>query len=168
MIRLRRLKTEDAIGMLEWINDIEINQFFTFAYRKFDMASVLQFINEANKTEVNHHYAVVDEEDIYLGTISLKNVDHINRHAEYAIAMRKSMQGQGNGETASRMILDVAKYELKLHKVYLNVLTHNTVAIHLYEKIGFKQKGIYEDHVLKQDGYHDLFYYEIIFSEDTP
>ena len=168
MIHLRSLKSDDAYGMLEWLNDSEINQNFTFEGRKHDLESVLKFIEAAIKTETHRHYAIVDEQDSYIGTISLKDIDLKNGHAEYAIAIRRSYHGRGVGQIASKLVFDVAKDELNLHKIYLNVLTNNTAAIHLYEKLGFKRKGLYEDHILKQDGYHDLYYYEIIFSEDRP
>ena len=168
MISLRRLKTEDAVGMLEWLNDFEISQYFTFTHRTHDKDAVLRFIQEAQESEDHRHYAIVDEHDEYLGTISLKNIDCSNGHAEYAIAIRKSNHGRGISQTASRLVLEIAKDELHLHKVFLNVLTSNAAAIHLYEKLGFKQKGLFEDHVLKQDGYHDLYYYEIIFNEEAP
>jgi diamine N-acetyltransferase len=167
MIHLRALKPEDASGMLEWLNDFSISQYFTFAYKQHDLESVYQYIYEANHEDKHHHYAIANEQDQYLGTISLKNIDQVNGHAEYAIAIRKSFHGQGIGEKASRILLELAKVELKLHKVYLSVLTNNQAAIHLYEKLGFKQKGLFEDHVLKSDGYQDLNYYEIILNEDA-
>lgn len=51
------------------------------------------------------HYAIVDERDEYYGTVSLKRIDLLNRNAEYAISVRKCVQGKGVAMEATRLII---------------------------------------------------------------
>lgn len=165
IIHLRDLKPEDALGMLDWLNDESINQYFTFSNEVHNIEYARNFIINANLDAKNKHFAIVDTQDEYIGTISLKNIDLNNKNAEYAIAIRKKYHGLGIGFQASQLLLDYARRVLALHKIYLTVLTDNEIAIHLYQKIGFRNNGLYSDHILKEDKYLDLSYFEIILDE---
>lgn len=166
MIGLRKLTNKDALGMLEWLNDKDISRHFSFNVRKHSIEDVYAFIQKSSIDEHNLHLAIVDENDIYLGTISLKNIDYANKHAEYAIVVRKTGHGKGIGYQASQLLIQMAKQELNLHKIYLNVLVTNLVAIRFYERIGFVQRGIFKEHLYLGEQFKDLFYYELILSED--
>jgi RimJ/RimL family protein N-acetyltransferase len=167
MISLRKLQLSDDVNMYEWLNDPEINSYLNVQNEKKTIEAVREFINISQNDNSNIHYAICDVYDVYLGTISLKNVDYKNRHAEYAIVLRNSQRGKGIAQTATELLIKKAKTELKLHKIYLNVLTDNNRAIKLYERIGFVRKGIYEQHILKENKYFDLFYYELLLEEAT-
>jgi RimJ/RimL family protein N-acetyltransferase len=43
-----------------------------------------------------------------------------------------------------------------LHRIGLSVIADNTLAVHLYEKFGFKNEGLKKDAYFGEDGkYHD-------------
>ena len=165
-MKLRPLKKEDAPLMLEWMHDSDINRFFCFDAAGMDLDSVYQFIEKANRdNEKNKHFAIADDKDEYMGTISLKQIDDKNSHAEYAVSLRAKAQGKGYAKFATREILAFAFNELKLNKVYLNVLSYNTHAIRFYEKTGFKYEGEFLKHIRKNDEFHDIKWYAF-FKED--
>ena len=56
--------------------------------------------------------------------------------------------------------------ELKLHKVYLNVLSENVRAQRFYEKCGFIQEGIAKDAVRIKESYKSLIWYGIFEEND--
>ena len=143
---LRPLEKRDAEKMLEWMKDPAVNQFFRFDNTKLNIKKCLDFIS-SSFTDKDRHYAIEENGD-YMGTISLKHIDHLNRNAEYAIALRKSAQGKGLGTKASQELLRIAFEDLKLNKVYLDVLSDNSNAIHLYQKLGFKEEGELRNHII--------------------
>lgn len=69
-MRLRKLILEDAVGMLEWINDPEVNRYFRFDVSNYDIDQAINFIKKSWKLQESIHLAVVDDLDEYLGTIS--------------------------------------------------------------------------------------------------
>ena len=97
-MKLRSLELKDAELMLEWMKDKELNQYFRFESEKITLDSVKDFIASSNLCERNKHFAIVDDKDVYLGTISLKNIDMNNFNAEYAIALRKVSIGKGSND----------------------------------------------------------------------
>ena len=149
MIILRKLQDKDAEKMLEWMHDASIARAFKKDMERFTLENVKEYIeNGVNSDDFDTakelNYAVVDsEEDEYLGTVSLKNIDRNNSNAEFAIVLRKCAQGGAKGISvaAAKLILDKAFENLGLERVYLTVLHNNVRARNFYEKIGFTYEG---------------------------
>lgn len=157
---LRRLEKKDAPFMLEWMHDATINCNFQYPFGEMTIEKVIAFI-ASSIDEENKHFAIVDEKDEYLGTISLKHISKKDRNAEYAIVTRQKAQGTGIAKLATQELLKYAFQELKLHKVYLNVLSDNVRAQRLYKECGFVQEGIAKDAVFIKDKYKSLVWYGI-------
>ena len=167
-MNLRKLELKDAIGMLEWMHDAEIQKCFRFNTEDKNLDDVIKFIQSAEIRPINGksvHFAIVDERDEYLGTISLKEIDAVAKNAEYAISLRKCAQGKGVGTRATREILRIAFEEFALEKVYLNVLADNETAIRLYEKIGFIYEGQFRNHLFLRGEYKSLRWYSMLRDE---
>ena len=161
-MQIRKLNNSDALGMLEWMHDPEISSHFRTDFSRMTKKDVQKFILDAQNFHQYRHYAIVDDEDKYLGTISLKEIDLVNMKAEYAIVLRKEAMGKGVAYHASKMILRIAFQELGLNKVYLNVLSNNKRAIELYERLGFKFEGCFRQELLINGKFEDLNWYAII------
>lgn len=138
LVHLRNLEEKDAPLMLEWMHDPSIACFFRFDAMSMTGEKCIEYIRTANSDENSKHFAIADENDKYLGTISLKNIDYEKKEAEYAISTRKMAHGTGAAMVATKEILRIAFGELGLERVYLNVLAENTRANAFYQKVGFK------------------------------
>ncbi len=152
MILLRELQEKDAPLMLEWMHDAEVQRAFKKNMLKITIDEAVSFCRTAVippivKNGDSLHFAIVNEEDEYLGTISLKNIDLGNGTAEYSVATRKKAQRHGVAFEATGLVLKKAFEEYKLHRVYLNVLADNESAIKLYERCGFTYEGEFRQHL---------------------
>ena len=161
---LRKLNEKDIPFMLEWMRDPDINKMFQFDASKMTEESSRKFIN-SSYTDVDKHYAIIDEEDVYMGTVSLKNINNTNSSAEYAISLRKAAIGAGYAQFATTEILKIAFYELDLNKVYLNVISENIRANKFYEKFGLIYEGEFKEHFCIRGEYKDVKWYRILKSE---
>lgn len=162
---IRRLEPKDAEFMLEWMHDKEINRAFRYPFSQSTKESVLMFIKNSYN-ENNRHFAVVNEQDEYLGTVSLKNISRQNGSAEYAVVLRQKAQGTGVARKATEELIRYAFEELKLHKVYLNVLDINEKAKHFYQKCGFVYEGTAKDAIRLNGKYESLSWYGIINNKE--
>ena len=137
-IRLRPLEAKDAKGMLEWLKDESVTEYLTINGSNMSLDDALNFVKKAKDESENLHRAIVNSDDDYLGTISLKNIDMAKKEAEYAITLHPSAMGTGVATTASKLITELASNELSLNRVYLNVLRVNKRAVRFYEKLGYR------------------------------
>lgn len=170
MVRLRTLEIKDADFMLEWLQDPEIQKYFHYPMKNQTKEKVLAFIGKSQECnpEINMgtiHYAVVDNSDEYLGTISLKNIDNISLNAEYAISMRKKTFGTGAAREATLLLLSIAFEKMKLKKVYLNVLEENRRAVKFYEKMGFIKEGRARYQIFLRGEFKTLCWYGMLREE---
>ena len=134
---LRPLEAKDAQRMVEMMQDGLTTRYLQIGGPDYTVETALRFIASTADESGSVHRAVVDKEDVYQGTVSLKNLDMTNKEAEYAISMHPDAQGKGAAKAASTGILELAK-ELGLTRVYLNVLAENERANRFYQKFGFR------------------------------
>lgn len=163
-MKLRKLLPSDAKRMLEWMTLPDTREYFQFDQSKLSEEKCLEFIRNSY-TKQNKHFAVVDENDAYLGTVSLKDIDEENSRAEFAIGLHPDSRGRGAGRMAMVEILKIAFDELGLNRVFLTVLDNNERAIHLYESLGFSHEGTLRQHVKTLHGFSDWRVYGILKSE---
>lgn len=164
-IRLRPLMEKDASGMLEWMRDPSIARFFRFEAEKMTLDSCRSYIAAAGNDPDCRHYAIADETDTYLGTISLKNIDRAKKEAEYAISTRSCAHGTGAAMSATMDILDIAFGALGLTRVYLNVLADNGRANAFYKKAGFRFTHTEQNALTIRSETKDLNWYSISAEE---
>ena len=100
------------------------------------MSNCILEINSGND-ENNAHFAIVDETDEYLGTISLKNIDNIKKNAEFGIAIREKVMGKGISSEAMKSIIAYAFEKLNITSIYWCVSSENTRAVRFYDKNGY-------------------------------
>lgn len=136
-MKLRPLEKKDVPGMLEWMHDEESLEFFRFDTVHTTEEQACLFV-DGSFSVTDRHYAIVDDDDSYLGTISLKNINLDKKSAEYAIVLRKSARGTGVAQCATKELLGIAFHEIGLTVVYLNVYVENLRAVNFYRKMGFQ------------------------------
>jgi len=131
-MKLRKLRIEDARLMLEWMHDDEVVKDLRADFKEKTLDDCINFIMTSHVDKKNMHLAICNEEDEYMGTVSLKNIDEGS--AEFGIAIRKGAMGKGYSAYAMYEIIKIAFDELGLEKVYWCVSPTNLRACKFYEK----------------------------------
>lgn len=165
MIILRELRIADAEHMYEFIEDRDISHNFVFTRYPFSKENFNEFITNSWSDTKNIHYAIVDDNE-YVGTVSLKNINYVDRNAEYAIVIRKKFWGTKCAYEATKQIIEYGFKRINLHKIYFNVLSSNLRARKFYEKFGFIKENAFKEHMFINGKYEDLIWY-CIFSTDN-
>lgn len=165
MVNFRALKLEDIDYMFEIISDPEVSNNFVFTRFPISITKLQSFITSSWSNKDDVHFAIVDEKNEYVGTISLKNINYIDSNAEYAIVIRKKYWGKKFAFEATKFILEYGFNKLNLTKIYLNVLESNKRANTFYSKFGFNLEGSFKNHMFIDGKYEDLNWY-CIFKND--
>ena len=127
--------------MLQWMHDERVIQGLQPGkFRENTIEDCKRFIASCEDQSVNCHMAIVDELDVYQGTVSLKAIDREAKDAEFAIVLRYDAWGKGFAFQAMRDILKIAFEEYGLNEVYWNVLCGNLTARRLYDKPPYRPR----------------------------
>ena len=153
-MQLRRLQIEDAPLMLEWMHDPDAVAHMHARFGAMTLADCQAFIQAAQSDCPNLHRAVADDKGVYLGTVSLKNIDKQCRQAEFAIAVRRAAMGQGVSPWAMNAMLSFGFAELGLQRIYWCADAANVRACRFYEKQGYHPCETTPDR-------HKLLWYEV-------
>jgi RimJ/RimL family protein N-acetyltransferase len=167
-IYLRAIEPEDHKISVKWWNDREItdslggNQFYVSAERER-----LNMEKAALNDKVNLKLAVcTSDKDVFIGTVNLTGIDHVNKSAEFSILIGdKSYWNKGLATKASKLMLTHGFDELKLERIMLTVLESNTNAQKLYISLGFTKEGIIRNGVFKNGEYHNSIMFSILQNE---
>ena len=138
-MRLRQLEEKDAELMLEWMHDDNVVGKLGTNFKEKTLQDCKAFIDVSKDNSKNMHMAIVDETDVYMGTVSLKHIDKSKKFAEFAITVRREAMGKGYSKYGMAAIMDIAFSEVGLEKVYWCVSKENLRAIRFYEKNGYQQ-----------------------------
>ena len=161
---IRKLRNDDIEPMMSWMKDTDVTCNLQADFCSFTVEQV-QFFIDNSWTEDNVHFAIVDENDNYVGTISLKNIDKKSKNAEYAIVTAKTAHGKGYAKEATNDILNYAFNNLELEKVYLYVSVNNTKANRFYQKCGFIEEGVFRKHTLINGKLEDIRWFSMLKEE---
>ena len=102
-----------------------------------------------------------------MGTVSLKNIDYLNRNAEFAIVVRKSAMARGFSWFGMAEMIRIAFDELNMDSVYWCVSRKNKKAVRFYDKHGFHETIDISDPIKSRyRGMDDLKWYSVLKGDD--
>jgi RimJ/RimL family protein N-acetyltransferase len=153
-IKLRALTQKDINKTLIWNNDKVISDLYSGHPFPVNLEMEQKWYDKILTS--NFPTTVFGIENIasneLVGICMLKDINLINRTAEYAIYIgEKEYRGKGFSKEATLQVLDFGFKKLGLNKIFLKVLEENNVAISLYKKVGFIQEGILRESIFKNN-----------------
>jgi RimJ/RimL family protein N-acetyltransferase len=165
---LSPLRQDDAETFVEWLNDeavaAQYGQYHEIVASKED----LKWLFEPDK-DTRRYAIVLTGGDVMIGSVSLHNIDHRNRHAFIGIFIGEAEhRGKGYGTEAVRLILDYGFKTMNLHNIMLSVHADNLGGIACYKKAGFREAGRRREWVFKDGKYIDVIYMEIMEQHGLP
>ena len=164
-MQLRRLELQDAPLMLEWMHDNSVTGNLRTDFSKKTIDDAQSFIRASWNDPDNLHLAIVSDEDIYMGTVSLKHIE--NESAEFAITVRASAMGHGYSWFGMEEIIRKAFDELKLESVYWCVSRENSRAVRFYDKHNFNEVLDVPQHILdRYKGIENLKWYSVLKGDE--
>lgn len=158
---MRRLEEKDAKRMVVALNDKDVTNTMRISMRSFTLEECESYIQKANNDKESVHFAITDDNDNWVGTVSLKDINQEKKEAEYAILTAKEVHGKGYAQKATDFILDYAFNKLGLKKVYLFVSVNNVRANKFYQKYGFTFDRLEENGLKLGNESHDINWYYI-------
>ncbi|MDN7226437.1 GNAT family protein [Planococcus sp. N064] len=156
---IKPLDLEDRKMLLKWNRDVELKSLIGGVFSASELEHHKWFESKCFSHSEKMWMIYNTEKNFSIGAVGLKNIDLINRNAEFYIYIgEKEFLGKNIGTLITKKVLKLAFLNLNLHKVYLQVFSNNPRAITSYEKVGFVKEGC-----LKESIFIDGVYYDKIF-----
>ena len=156
------MNVEDAEIYAKWLNNQNITQYLSVHNCMITVSNEREYVEKFCNQEF-HMCIVKIENDELIGNIALEQIDYKNGSAELGIFIgEESNLSKGYGSEAIKLLTNYAFKELRLHSIYLTVLSNNERAIKAYEKCGFKECGRKHESIYRDGKYIDTIYMELI------
>lgn len=163
-IYLSPVNEDDAEIYIRWMNETVAQSFGQYPL-VVSSKSDLKWLFEP-PADMQRYAIVLLEGDIMIGSVSIHNIDHLNRNAFLGIFIgEEENRSNGYGAEAIRLILAYGFKTLNLHNIMLSVNADNPEAIACYEKVGFREVGRRREWVFKNGKYIDRIYMDMLASE---
>ncbi len=167
-IILRALTETDILQTLEWHNQEDIRDLYIghpFPVNKEMEELWYKKILTSNYPTTVFGIELIQSQKL-IGLTFLKNINNIHRSAEFAIYIGDiENRGKGYSKEATHKTLAFAFNNLGLNRVFLKVLKRNTIAIKLYEKVGFKTEGTLRNSIFKNNSFENELIMGILKNE---
>ncbi|MFX0091439.1 MAG: GNAT family N-acetyltransferase [Candidatus Hodarchaeota archaeon] len=170
LTRLRRLEKKDVEIILQYFNNYELHRNLgapPLPVSQEDEVKFIEGVNAAFNQRSQFTFGIEElEADSLIGTVSLFDMDWVNRVTEIGISIfNPKYWGKGYGSDAMIVLLDFAFSVLDLHNVSLRVNEFNQRAIKAYEKIGFTHQGKIRESQYIDGKRHDVLLMDMLKSE---
>lgn len=162
MTTLRALTAKDAETTWQWRNLPAIKYFFAGHPFPVNYEKEAKWLESTLLQNTPHTYFGVESDGKLVGITSLRNIDQLNRQAEFAIFI---VDAKGVGQDATTQTLNFAFQDLGLERVWLKVMTDNAAALKLYKKSGFVEEGVMRKSVFKNGQFVDQLMMSILREE---
>ena len=158
VLYLQGVSPKDADLLAKWrFSDRNYDFFYEFLPTTKEqnekwIESVLNKKNEINLI------AYEKESGRPVGTISLIDIDSRNQKCEIGRVLigNEDDRKKGYGMHLISLVLEYAFLHLNMRKVYLEVFAENASAVRFYEKSGFKEDGLFKEHIYKNGKFKDV------------
>ncbi len=165
-MQLRRLELKDASLMLEWMHDKSVTEKLKTDFSTKTIHDCEEFIQSSWNEKDNLHFAIASDEDVYMGTVSLKYIE--DGSAEFAITVRNESMGKGYAWFGMEEIIKKAFNELDLESIYWCVSRENERAVHFYDKHNFHEAvDIPQKIRMRYIGVQNLKWYSVLNGDEV-
>ena len=162
---LSPMHTDDVEIFTKWLNDPDVAPYLAHYSRMISLAIEKKKLEEM-VTE-GQNFAIVTNDDVLIGTISLMHINHINQTATVGLFIgEKGERGKGYGTEAMRLIVGFGFNTLNLQNIMLQVQADNEQAIASYKKCGFTEFGRRRKAQFKEGRFVDLIHMETLREEN--
>lgn len=153
-VRLRAMERADLPRFVVWLNDPEVRRGISQVLPLSQVQEERWFESMLELPREEQPFAVDVRRGrgwIHAGSCGFFRPDRLARSAELGILLGdKSVWGRGYGTDTMRTLVRHGFHTLNLNRIYLRVYESNLRAMHVYDRIGFREEGrLRQDHYVE-------------------
>jgi len=161
---LRPFKTSDAELWQIWDSDPEIQAFMPEPFNDVqNIEEQYKYIKECGADEEGFYWSIESKDGTTIGTIALTEFNSHHQVANLGIVIGdKNYWGKGVATEAIRTLVNYAFEHLNICRISAEAEDGNIGMMKAFEKVGFKQDGIFESARVKNNQRISVYHFGII------
>lgn len=141
----------------EWLVDLHNDPMVLHNITNPKSISIEEHMSWWNNLNFNKDKRFIFKVDgLNAGFVKIYNIDYFNKNCVLGADLHKDFRGKKISFYMWKLLLDFVFFELKdIHRASLTTAEYNKVAIHLYNKLGFKEEGKLFQSLYRNDKFYD-------------
>ena len=164
-VELRTIEEEDLDFLRETINDPAVRRSLGNRSPINGQQEREWFEEQASDDDNDDTDLLVCRDGEAVGSVGLHQHDPLGVTTEIGIFVAEEHWGEGYGTDASRLVTDYAFRERRHHRAMARVFEGNAGSTRIWEKLGFRHEGTFEESEFVDGEYVDVDYYAILADE---
>ena len=153
-----KVKESHLAQILQWRTSKFVTQYM-YTDIAFDLQKQKQWFENISNDE-NGLYWVMEEKEQLIGFVSITNIDWHNKRGEWNYYIGEEKYGLLGGFIGA-YVYNYAFEQLGFEKMQGAVLANNKAVRKIHQKLGDREIGYYEKHILKYGSWQDVYLYEM-------
>ncbi|WP_172257156.1 UDP-4-amino-4,6-dideoxy-N-acetyl-beta-L-altrosamine N-acetyltransferase [Saccharibacillus deserti] len=145
--------------VLQWRTSPEVTKYM-FTDIPYDLDNQYKWFDKVKESE-KEIYWMICYKNTEIGVVSLNDIDLKNRKTSAGYYI-----GEKNFRRLGGMVLpylyNFIFYELGLNKATAEIMSENSNVIKLHQMYGFREVGVFYQHIYKNDRYYDVNVLELL------
>lgn len=153
-----QIKEEHLKQILEWRTSEFVTQFM-YTDIEYNLENQYKWWHKI-KEDSNGLYWIMEQRGVLIGFVSITDINWHHQRGEWNYYIGDPKYSMLGGFIGA-YVYNYAFNELKLKKLQGAVMKENISVRKLHQKLGDREVGFYEKHILKKDLWHDVYLYEM-------
>ena len=160
---------DDAPAVYAYARDPDVSRFVSWdTHRSIDDSVLfLRGIQDRDERGISHDWCV-EHSGTAIGSIGLFNLEPMHERAEVGYVLGQPHWRKGLGREALELVLEHAFCTLALRRVVANVRPENTASQRLLMAAGFRQEGLWRQHLYVKGEWWDMVAFGMLVGEFRP
>ena len=164
MVELREIRSGDMDILRDWRNMPEISRYMYSDHHITTEEHEKWFNRIIHDKSTKYWIIVCDQEDV--GLVNLYDIDNQNSRCYWAFYISSpNVRGKGVGSFVDYAVLNYVFDKMGLNKLCCEVLGFNEPVVRMHKKFGFKEEGMFKEHIIKANKTYNVYCLGILSSE---
>jgi len=155
-VHLKILEVDDVTqAYVDWFSDPKVIEFSDNQYRQFSLAEQRRYVEEVLKRTDTDLFGIFDG-SLHIGNLVISDFLSVHRRAEITYVVgERAYWGKGVASEAISQIINKAKNEYKLNKLFAGCADGNEGSKRVLMRNGFELEGVRKGHLFYNNAWMD-------------
>jgi hypothetical protein len=159
-IEFKRLKEEHLEMVLKWRTQPDVTKYMATDI-EYNLEKQKQWFQIISK-DTSSKYWIITFNTISVGLIALVNINWTHKYTIWDYYIGEAKYRSALGGIVPLYLYNYIFKDLKLNKIFANVMVENKGTIKIFQLHGFRNVGVCKQHYYKNDRYHDVLMMELL------